>query len=203
MRRNTQALSTMLIFFAALAAFILPAINSVRSAIARGRGQAGKAEAGRKAREKRAVYNSLMAWEGVLVEPFYQVVAEYDYADGKLVIVRDMTWQVLADVFDSYYVDVLEGQNPFSFGLTPYYNALQLAAEFAPFVFDEDYVQNAYQIWYAEKSYLPAATWAYRLNPATNVWEQRPNNWQGKQVWDAAVFPGYDRTFMRKQLGAA
>ena len=191
----------MLICFAFLSTFIVAAVNSVRSAIARGTQQRAQAEAGKKARAQRAVYNSLMSWEGVLVEPYYQVVTQQRYGDGWILVVRDMTWQVLGDVFSAYYVDVMERQNPYRFGLVPYYNALQLAAEYAPFVFDEEYVENAYQIWYASSTYLPSAKWAYRLNPKTNQWELKPENWQGKQSWDPAVMPGYDAAFIRKQLG--
>lgn len=98
-----------------------------------------------------------------------------------MTVIRDLTWTATAYYDDYFYQTVLEGRNPLEFGTVQYYNAIQEAAVLLPSVFDEQYAENAYQIWYSSVPCLENGRWAYRWNDETG-WTIRPANWTGKRI---------------------
>lgn len=164
----------------ALAALIGPVVRTIRSAIDRGNDRRAAENVSQKERRHRKAYSALLAWPGVLVEPQYQCVNWQKYGDGYLTVIRDMTWTVTAYYDDFYYQTVLEGRNFLDFTPVQYYNAIQEAAVLLPSVFDEQYAENAYQIWYSSVPCLANGRWAYFWDGES--WVLRPPEWNGVRI---------------------
>lgn len=176
-----------------LTSLIKPIVTAIRN----GQNRRDEEREEKVATSQRRGRSALLNWPGVLQEPYYQLVATSPYGAGQIVIIRDMTWQIASRVSNEFYRLFIEGRDPYSLDIVPYYNAIQVAASYVPEVFDEEYVENAYQVWYAENEYLPGVRWAYRLDMKTGEWIPKPENWTGVLTWKGQR----DHWFIGKQLG--